>query len=397
MQIGMVLDLPFPPDLRVENEALSLIKQGHQVVLFTPNYTHLPLRETYKGIEIVRFSAGRLHYKLSALACDFPFYTNLMCRKLEKVISLAKVEVLHVHDMVIADAVIKANKSGVPMILDLHENRPEIMRDYKHVNSFPGRILINLNKWVKKYYQLAHTSDKVVVVTEAAANDIAEVTGRDLNDIVVVPNSVSLSAFLEAETNQVLLNRMTETFNVLYLGDTSLRRGTDTAIRAIDLLRAEIPTIKLWLVGRSSSDRQLMELSDSLGVRDFIAYEGWQDSSLIPTYIQGASVCISPLKRNRHHDTTYANKLFQYMGVGRPLVVSDCTAQAELILSIGCGLVHCAGDERDLSSKILELYKNPSLSKELGFRGKEAVRGEWNWDNTVTPLLKMYANLNVGA
>jgi hypothetical protein len=34
MRIGMILDTPFPPDSRVENEAVSLIKADHEVFLF---------------------------------------------------------------------------------------------------------------------------------------------------------------------------------------------------------------------------------------------------------------------------------------------------------------------------------------------------------------------------
>ena len=34
MRIGMILDKTFPPDPRVENEAIELIRSGHEVFLF---------------------------------------------------------------------------------------------------------------------------------------------------------------------------------------------------------------------------------------------------------------------------------------------------------------------------------------------------------------------------
>ncbi|WBX68148.1 hypothetical protein PG910_08500 [Tenacibaculum dicentrarchi] len=37
-RIGMILDKTFPPDPRVENEAIELLKQGHQVFLFCLTY-----------------------------------------------------------------------------------------------------------------------------------------------------------------------------------------------------------------------------------------------------------------------------------------------------------------------------------------------------------------------
>ena len=38
MKVGMILDAPFPPDLRVEKEALTLVGQGHEVILFCLSY-----------------------------------------------------------------------------------------------------------------------------------------------------------------------------------------------------------------------------------------------------------------------------------------------------------------------------------------------------------------------
>ena len=38
MKIGMILDETFPPDPRVENEAVTLINAGHEVFLFCLTY-----------------------------------------------------------------------------------------------------------------------------------------------------------------------------------------------------------------------------------------------------------------------------------------------------------------------------------------------------------------------
>ena len=42
---------------------------------------------------------------------------------------------------------LEANSKFLPVTLDLHENRPEIMKFYKHVNSFLGKLLISPKKW----------------------------------------------------------------------------------------------------------------------------------------------------------------------------------------------------------------------------------------------------------
>ena len=74
----MILDKTFPPDPRVENEAIELINQGHEVVLFCLTYGGEISEEIVNKIRVVRCKSNRIEYKLSALAYTFPLYSYLM-------------------------------------------------------------------------------------------------------------------------------------------------------------------------------------------------------------------------------------------------------------------------------------------------------------------------------
>jgi glycosyltransferase involved in cell wall biosynthesis len=393
MRIGMILDASFPPDPRVENEALSLIAAGHEIYLFSLDFTQRSGTETYKGIQIVRYPAGKVLYKLSALAYTFPFYRWKVSSLVSHFIKISSIDILHVHDLVIAESVFQSNRSiNLPIILDYHENRPEIMKQYKHVNTISGRLFINLKKWSARYYQLAARAYRVIVVTEAARRDLMDKTGKAGDQIAVVPNSVNPKEFLKHPVQPGIISRMEGSFNVLYIGDTSIRRGIDTAITSVSLLKDSIPNIKLWLVGKGSADDELKELCEHLQVTNHVVFEGWQNPSTFPSYLQNTHIALSPLKRNLHHDTTYANKLFQYMVCAKPLIVSDSTAQADLINEEHCGLVFKADAPEDLAAKISYLYNNRLEASAMGKRGKNAVLNKWNWESTVKPLIDIYAN-----
>jgi hypothetical protein len=147
MKIGMILDAEFPPDPRVENEAVSLIKSGHEVFLFCLQYGQQKSFEVINGIHVKRFLSNKLEYKLSALAYTIPIYTFLMKTKIDQFVKENKVNALHIHDMRIAAAVFSVNKKHkLPVVLDLHENRPEIMKFYPHLSVFPGKYLISSKK-----------------------------------------------------------------------------------------------------------------------------------------------------------------------------------------------------------------------------------------------------------
>src|SRR5690606_22098062 len=163
---------------------------------------------------------------------------------------------------------------------------------------------------------------------------------------------------------------------------------------AIDVLRNEIPHLMFWVIGTSSADKELKEIVHQLKIEDYVRFEGWQPENLFASYISGSQVCLSPLRRNPHHDTTFANKIFQYMSMQRPLAVSDCPAQAQLVASEHCGLVHGAANVQDLAQKILDLYYRPELPTRLGAEANVAVDERWIWDKSSTPLVKLYNALS---
>ncbi len=390
----MILDNSFPPDPRVENEAVSLIKNGHEIFLFSLCYKGFSKSENIKGIQVKRYPAGKLIYKLSALAYTIPLYHLLVEPKINDFIVNNRLDVLHVHDMLIAEAVFKANKKHkLPVVLDLHENRPAIMKFYNHLNKFPGKYLIDLKKWEKKQKEFLKKADWVILVTKEAKFDFVKKYNLNPGKIIAVPNTTITEIFYNYPLDQATIDKFAGNFNILYLGDTGLRRGTDLAIKALAILKEKIDKPRLIFVGKSKEDTHLRSIAKELQVEDMVSFEGWQDLSKFPSYILASDVCISPLCRNIHHDTTYANKIFQYMSMGKPVVVSNCEAQAKVIEEERCGLVHEAGKKKDLADKIFKLYNNPALREELGKNAKTAVLKKYNWEITSQELIKLYGKI----
>ena len=391
MRIGMIYDEEFPSHPRIWNEAVNLIEDGHQVYLFCFDYSGKPSVETIDGIDVIRYAPSLFFRKLSALAYTLPLYHCLVYKKIKEFITEQKIEILHVHNMRVARAVGYACKNlRIKKVLDLHENVPEIMKYYHHVRTFPGNMLIYPSVWKKWEERLVNQYDKIVVVTEEAKDDLVNNYKIDPEKIIIVPNSVQPSFYSDYSINQEIIEKFPGNFVLLYFGDTGLRRGLETAIRAIPELVATIPEIRLVIVGKSKSDPYLKRLSTEMKAGDHIIFEGFKDEKLLQSYILSADICISPLLRNRHHDTTFANKLFQYMSLGKPILVSDCKAQERITTEAGSGLVHKAGDVEDFRAKVMKLYQNPGLRSQLGMNGKTFVQQDYNQKIKSRELLLFY-------
>ncbi|MFD2515533.1 glycosyltransferase family 4 protein [Pontibacter locisalis] len=395
MNIGMILDSTFPPDPRVENEALSLIRNGHSVYLYCLDYTHsLPEYEVINRIHVHRQRLPKHLYSFSALAYTIPYYHASLKKSIAKFVTDNGIQALHIHDIQVARSVISvAKKMNLPTVLDLHENRPEIMKHYAHVKSFLGRLLIYPSLWKKYEYKYIKKATKVIVVTEDAKEYYLERIAVDPDKIYVVPNTVRKEFYTNYEVQEDIIQKYKDTFNILYLGDTGLRRGIVTAIKSLKYLIDKIPNVKLVIVGKSITDPLLKELITELGYEKYVDLTGWKNFELFPSYILASHIGVCPIHKNIHHETTYANKLFQYLAFGKPIVVSDCKAQANLVTKYNCGLIFKDQDEEDFAAKVLELYEDKSLYQNQSANGKKAIEESLNWDVVSNNLIKLYEEI----
>lgn len=394
MKIGMILDETFPPDPRVENEAVTLVKAGHEVFLFCLSYGNEKLKETINGIKVRRYLSNKLTYKLSALSYDLPFYKMLMKSKVDHFINETKVEALHIHDIRIAGTVFQLNKKyQLKTVLDLHDNIPENMKFYPHLTTFPGKYIISPKKWKKKEEEFIHKADKIITVSPGFVEDVLNRTTISKESIVLVPNTVRESFYKEAIFSDPIKEKYKNSFVVLYLGDTNIRRGLLTAIKASKKLSQQIENYKLVIVGKNTTDTILKEEVRKLDLSSYVDFEGWQDVSLFPSYIVASNVCISPLYRSIQHDVAYANKIFQYMSFGKPVLVSNATAQKEVVEKSKSGLIHEEKNDNDFSEKVLELYHDENESIQFGKNGKEFIETKFSWEVTSKALVKLYNEL----
>ena len=161
------------------------------------------------------------------------------------------------------------------------------------------------------------------------------------------------------------------------------------AMMALPQVVEAVPEAHLVIVGRNKrEDAFLTVLREESPARDRIHLEGFQPMSRLGAYLAVADVGLSPLVRNVHHDTTHANKLFQFMHGRLPLVVSDCTAQARLVEATRTGLVHRAGDVEALADAIIRLAQDPEEAGAMGRRGRELVDTEIRWNVAIRPYLR---------
>ena len=391
MKIGMILDAPFPIDPRVSNEASALISAGHEVYLFCLSYSKKFIKkEVIDSINIRRYYCSKLTYKFSALAYTFPYYKINMSSKINNFLNSNSIDRIHIHDIQIASSVFKANLKSLPVTLDLHENRPEIMKFYKHVNSFLGKLLISPKKWKIAEEKFSKAANNIIVVTNAAKTELCNRIGLNKNKITVFPNTVRKSFYTDFDLDNNLVEKYRDNFVLLYLGNTSKRRGISTVINSLKVLKTKIPEIKFIIVGSSSYDNELKYLSKINNVQNLISFEGWRNENSFQSYLSICDIGVSPLESNIHHDTTYANKIFQYMSFGCPMICSNVIAQKEIVEKYEVGELFSPGNSKEFTEKVISLYNNIDKINTYSLNSRSAIENHLNNDIVSTEIVKIY-------
>src|SRR5664279_54251 len=129
MKILMLLDNQFPPDIRVEKEASSLIKDGNEVAILSYNFGSRNKEEIINRIRLFRFRIPtQAAKKILGLSLQLPFYRWLWQIEITKISKLYNFDAVHIHDLPLCTLIpfIK-EKFKVPVIADMHENYPYLV------------------------------------------------------------------------------------------------------------------------------------------------------------------------------------------------------------------------------------------------------------------------------
>ena len=392
MRILMILEGGYPPDVRVENEISALISSGHQVDVITESRSkNFDLFCVYKSANVYTFHLPNIIYKLGALSLSIPSYNRFWERKINKHLLQHQYDVLHVHDLPLTGVAIRlAKKHQLKLVSDFHENRPEIMKMYKHVNSFPGSLLISTNKWLKFQEKCVSQLENLVLVTNEAKDYYEQYYSVKKGVIKVVPNYVNTDLLMNLNSINIP-DHLEGKFCLLYIGDTGKRRGTDTIIQCADLLK-DYSDIHFVIMGTSKEQNELAQEIKMLSLAN-VELTGFIPFEKSMPYFKAANIGLCPIKRNIHHDTTYANKIFQYMAAGLPILVSDCPSQANVVSENDCGIIHESENAEEMAQGVLHLFKKKDEYEQLSKNATEAIKKKYNIPEMAKAINQLYESI----
>lgn len=399
----MLLTDTYPPDIRVEKEAKALINAGHEVTLICLYNPEQPRRETVDGVDVIRLPLqyrGGVDELIEGVNYLLTFVHNGWKNALENLLQKTNIDVIHVHDLPLVKTALTVSKDkNVDVIADFHEIWYERERHLRN-STDPITLIQNPHKimhrlatpvWRQKILEkrCAQQADQIISVVNEAKTHFVQNCGADPDSTHVISNVVDLDFFDHANFEDIGYENE---FVLSYVGTLGGKhRGIQTIIKALPAISNEIPNVRLLIVGKGDSYmKELKELAVDLNVDNLLTFTGWVDFSQVPSYIANSDICFVPHTYTTHTAKTIPHKLFQYMSLEKPTVVTSVPPLARIVNETNSGIVVPPEDPRSLAEAVVELHHQPDLAEELGKNGRAAVEEKYNWDIESEKLIRIY-------
>jgi glycosyltransferase involved in cell wall biosynthesis len=392
VRILMVLDKPFRTDLRVEREIKALVGAGHRVTLLCERMDGEAERDEWNGAAVWRINSSR--NRLSRWAHYLTGTLTGRSRGWEGAIEAGAAEqsseVIHAHDLPVATSALRvARRRGAAFVFDRHENWAGLLAGLR--DDFPAglrrKVLwSSINSpaiWRHWEKRIVREADLVITVSREAGLELPS-SPRDLE---VVSNYVDLDTLPATSPAPPA----TRPLRLCFSGVLNAMFALADTVRAISLLPPG--STELIFVGDGDDMASLVSLVRELGLEPFVHFQGWRPRDEALATIQESHLCLLPLRDNALTRTTVGNKLFEYMGLGRPVLCSAVGVMARLVRETGAGVIVEPWTGQTVAAAVADLSDRPERLAAMGGEGARAVRTVYNWGRERESLLRAYNRL----
>ena len=233
---------------------------------------------------------------------------------------------------------------------------------------------------------IARGSSAFIAVSREDRRRMIEIEGIDPDDVLFIPNGIPAppppsGADVRAELGIAADAPVIGTVSVL-----RPQKALDVLLRAGRTLTAEFPGLRVLIAGEGDRRFALEDLTRELGLEDTVMFLGVRTD--VPDVLAALDIAVSssdfegsPLS------------VMEYMEAARPVVATRVGGVPDLIDDGVHGRLVEPQDPDAFAAAVAELLRDPERAREMGRRGQERRREEFDIDVMVRRLEELYVRL----
>ena len=230
---------------------------------------------------------------------------------------------------------------------------------------------------------------KARVITSPINGFKKKISQRTKTPFFHVPNIVNLVDF-RYEPSEVVcqeIQHLSDKFIVLYAGNHGLAQGLEFILEAAREIEGFEDIIFLF-VGEGIKKPWLEAQARNLNLNN-VLFSGKRSHEEMPDIISLSDVCLVPLKKSDLFLNALPSKMFEFMALKKPVIVSIKGEAKELIEVANAGITIEPESSSELSKAILKLYKNRKLANKFGEKGYRYVEQFYSYTNQLEACSKV--------
>jgi glycosyltransferase involved in cell wall biosynthesis len=245
-----------------------------------------------------------------------------------------------------------------------------------------------------------------VLYRALALADVVVSTSRDLtssyhrsslppNKLVQIPNGVDIALFHPPDGDmrreiRLQLDLPQSAQVVIFVGRVGYRKGADVLLQAWAKVLEQEPDAWLVLVGPVGEDAPTpgvgMSVERMLSDVPQILALGYRAD--VQNYLHAADVFVLPTRMEG-----LPNALIEAMASGLPCIASDVGGNTDLIADKENGLLFADGNVGQLTNALLQLLRDHTQRRVLGYRARKSIQAGYSMDRVVKKYMELYHSL----
>lgn len=364
-RVAVVTTVHRPFDTRIfHKQAVSLAEAGYDVVLIQRGEA----AEVVKGVRIVPLPTAPNRYVRVTWNCWLAL----------RAVLASKASICHLHDPELIPLGLVLKALGKTVVYDVHEELL-LVDDRAYVPGWAKRPLA----WALRTVEVLAESffDRIVAATPLIADHFRA------DRVTMIRNTPRLDELADCGLSP-FADRPRQAFCA---GGMAHYNGVDLMIAAIGAM-PDTPPSRLVLGGEFANEQD-RERALSIPGADRVDFPGWLDRPALTREMARSRAGIALYRRTANVLRADPVKLYELMGAGLPVVVSDVPRWRDLVLKNDCGIMVDPEDADACAAALSRILNDPEEAEAMGRRARATILAGYEWSVDEARLLGLYDQL----
>ncbi|MFQ5452998.1 MAG: glycosyltransferase family 4 protein [Candidatus Zixiibacteriota bacterium] len=370
-----------PGSTRSYEMARRLVKEGHQVTMITSSQSSQKRKKRKFTIE----NGIRVFWLPVSYSNKMPFFRRILSFFQFSYLALLKASRLN-GDLVFATstpltiavpAIMISKTRHIPMVFEIRDLWPEIPIA---IGALKSKLSILISRWLER---LAYSASARIIALSPGMKPGIMKSGYPGKNIVTIPNFSDLKQFyVSSSIGKEFRNQYPWLKNrplVVYAGAIGIINGLSYLVEIAGRMLELNSEVRFIIVGEGIEKEPVLKLAKVEGVFESnLFFLDPIPKSEIPALYSAANVVTSlviNLKELRHNS---ANKFFDGLAAGKPIMINYGGWQKQLLVNNQAGLVVPENDPLTAGDRLNRLIQTPNKLLEMGQNALKLAENNFN-------------------